>query len=331
MRKSTIYLFVALSLLCLGLTLIPNVHSQTNETQNIKILNNYTHYIDYSGILDVVGEVQNVGPTTVDPVFLIGRIYSSTGADISDSYCEVWQRYLMPQQKAPFYMEFQPPSSTGIWHPSDFSNVTLIPYIANATTGYQYPDLSVISSSGTVGTGGNFTGAYLVNGVIKNTGSQTAVNLTVAATFYNATGSVVAVGNTYDPTNPWITPSLAPSETVSFQVAAFDLNQSVIPSWEKVFRYSLIVQATGPILQGTPPVVTPYPDSGTSGTSSSTSTSPPSTHSTVNSNNSSNTGVILAVIIAVVIIVLAGTVVALIKRKPHQTVKEARKARKRRR
>jgi hypothetical protein len=43
--------FVVLTLLSLGLTLVPSVHCQT---QNIKIVN-YSCYIDLSGDLDVLG------------------------------------------------------------------------------------------------------------------------------------------------------------------------------------------------------------------------------------------------------------------------------------
>ena len=145
------------------------------------------------------------------------------------------------------------------------------PSIANATSSYQYPDLTITSSSASIGSTGDYNGAYLVNGVIKNTGSQTAQNITVVGTFYNATGSVVAVGYTN-----YLTPAtVAPSGTVSFQVGAFDLNQTQVSSGEKISSYSLLVQAQGPILQGTAPIVTPYQGSG-----SSPSTSSPSSSST---------------------------------------------------
>ncbi|MGD0072382.1 MAG: hypothetical protein ABSB71_12585 [Candidatus Bathyarchaeia archaeon] len=314
MRKSTIYFFIALSLLSLGLTLIPNAFSQT---QNIKIVN-YSYYVDNMGILDVVGEIQNVGSNTVNPVYLTGSVYSSDGTDQSDSYCQVWVSYLAPQQKAPFYMEFYPPSSTGIWQPQDVSKIALTVSIANATSGYQYPDLKITSSSASIGSTGDYNGAYLVNGIIQNTGSQTATNITVVATFYNSTGTVVAVGYTN-----YLTPAtLAPSGTpISFQVAALDLNQTVVPSGEKISSYSLLVQAQGPILQGTAPIVTPYQGSGSSPSSSSSPTD-------VNSNNASNPAVIYAIVIVVVLIAVAGTVLMLRKRKPQETVKPEKKSKK---
>ena len=192
MRRRISYLIVALTLLSLGSTLFPLAFCQT---ENIKVLS-YSFYVDNLGYLDVVGEVQNVGSNTVDPVALAGSIYSSNGADLSDSACKVWVSYLVPGQKAPFYMEFQPPSSSSIWVPSDISKITFRVAMANATSGYQYPDLNITSSSWTIGSSGDYSGAYLVNGVIQNTGSQTATNITVVGTFYNATGSVVAAGYT---------------------------------------------------------------------------------------------------------------------------------------
>jgi len=318
MRKTTVYFFVVLTLLSLGLTLVPSVHSQT---QNIKILS-YSYYVDNTGILDVVGEVQNVGPNTVNPVYLTGSIYASGGVDIGNSFCQVWVLYLAPQQKAPFYMEFQPPSSTGVWQTQDISNFALTVSNANATSSYQYPDLKVTSSSGSIGNTGGYNGAYEVNGVIQNSGSQTATNVTVAATFYNSTGTVVAVGNTYDLTGTFLTPTLAPSATISFQVAAFDLNQTLVPSSEKITKYSLLVQATGPILQGTAPPVTPSPESSQS---PSTTSSPSPTQKTVNSNRSSNATAIYVIVIVIAILVVAGTILILSKRKPHATVKAPEK------
>jgi flagellar basal body-associated protein FliL len=323
MRKKIICVFVALALVSLALALIPAVFSQP---ENIKVLN-YTYYVDNQGILDVVGQVQNVGPNTVDPVYLTGSISSSSGEVLSQSFCKVWVAYLTPQQKAPFYMEFYPPQTTNVWEPSDISKITLKPSIANATSSYQYPDLKITSSSASIGSTGDYNGAYLVNGIIQNTGSQTATNITVVGTFYNATGSVVAVGYTN-----YLTPAtVAPSGTVSFQVGAFDLNQTQVSSGEKISSYSLLVQAQGPILQGTAPIVTPYQGSGSSPSTSTTSSPSSSSSPTdVNSNNASNPAVIYAIVIVVVLIAVAGTIVALRKSKPHETVKAAKKARKKR-
>ena len=316
MRKSAVYFFIALSLLSLGLTLVPHVFSQT---QNIKIVS-YSYYTDYLGNLDVVGQIQNDGPNVVNPVILTGSIYSPGGVDQADSYpTQAWVAYLAPQQEAPFYMQFPHPNNSpdGTWYSlinaGDITNVTLTVAQAKATSSYQYPDLKITSSSGTIINGGAYSGAYMVNGVIQNTGSQTASNITVVGTFYNSTGTVVGVGYTN-----YLTPAtLAPSGTLSFQIAALDLNQSQVPSNLKISKYSLLVQTELPILQGTPPIITPSPESSSS-----------SPQKGVNSNGSSNSVVLYAVVIVIVILAVAGTILALIRRKPHQTVKSRPKARK---
>ena len=63
--------------------------------------------------------------------------------------------------------------------------------LANATSGYQYPDLKITSSQGSVGTSGDFNGADPAKGTIKNTGSQAATNVTVVGGFFHLTGTVV--------------------------------------------------------------------------------------------------------------------------------------------
>ena len=317
MRKSIVYFFVVLTLLSLGLILVPRAFSQT---QDIKIVS-YSYYIDSLGYLDVVGEVQNVGSNTVNPVVLTGSIYSSSGVDMGDSGCQVWVSYLEPGQEAPFYMEFQPPSSTGIWELQDISKVGLAVYEADATSSYQYPDLKITSNSAFINTTGDNNGAYTVTGIIQNTGSQTATNITVVGAFFNSTGTVVAVGYTN-----YLTPtSLAPSAKVSFEIGAFDLNQSQVPSSEKITSYSLLVQTELPIRQGTAPIVTPNPGSSSSPNSTS---SPSPTQKTVNSNGSSNTVAIYAIVIVIVILAIAGALLVLSKRKPHETVKAKKNARK---
>jgi len=324
-KKTIVCLFVILSLLFSGLAFAPTGSSQT---QNIKIIN-YSYYFDTAGYLDAVGLVQNVGSNTVNPVYLTGEVYAPNGEPASSSACQVWVSYLTYGQQAPFYMEFPPPQNTNNWLPSYVGNITLTVSTANATNRYQYPDLKVTSSSGEVGTAamgdnGNLAGAYVVNGVIQNYGTQAATNVTVVGAFFNSTGSVVGVGYT-----DYLTPQvLAAGATTTFQIAAFDLNQSLVPASLQIHSYQLLLQTTLPILNGTPP-----PTTSPQGTGSSTSTGSKgssSSKSGVNSKNSSIDSTIYTALIAAAVIAVAVAVSLLVLRrsKPHQTVKEARKAQK---
>ena len=307
MRKSIVYFFVLLTMLSLSLTLVPGAFSQT---ENVKVLN-YSWYIDSIGYLVVVGEVQNVGSSTVASVILTGTVYSSDGTQV-DSSRQAFVRNLIPQQKAPFYMEFFSQSSAdGTWT-QDVSNVAITVYQAQATANYQYPDLKITSSSKTI-----TEGVYWVSGTIQNVGSQTAENITVVGTFYNAAGTTVAVGYT----NRLAPASLSPSGTATFKVGAFDLNQTVVPSDIKISSYSLLIQTEGPILTGTAPVITPYPSSITSPSASPIGS--PSATQSPDSNPTSSLAIesIYAIVIVIVILGIAGTILMLRKRKPQATKK----------
>jgi hypothetical protein len=307
---------VFLTLASLGLTLVPQVSSQPEK---IKVLS-YGWYVDSIGYLDVVGEVQNVGPNTIDSVVLSGVIYTLDGEAVSYSYPTlVYVKYLVPQQKAPFYMEFPPEVSvTG-----DLSWLSLgidVDFTINsaeATSSYQYPDLTVTSSSG----GADSEGVYWVSGTVQNTGTQTATNIYVVGTFYNATGTVIAMGYT-----DTLTPaSLSPSGTASFKVGAFDLNQSIVPSPLKIDHYSLLIQVEGPILTGAAPTLpTPTPPS---------TTTPPSDSTPSPTDENPNVlapEAIYAIIIVIVILGLAITLLALRKTKSQEkSTKKIRKLQKR--
>ena len=138
------------------LILVPHVSAQTSE---VKILS-YSYYIDNLGILDVVGEVQNVGPNVLTSTTLTGSVFSG-GVDQADASCFVGLEqyaveYLAPNQKAPFYMEFYSPSnsadSNANWYSIGAVSIVLTVSQANWTSSYQYPDLKVTSQSSSIGT-----------------------------------------------------------------------------------------------------------------------------------------------------------------------------------
>jgi hypothetical protein len=296
----------------LGLALVPQVSSQP---ENVKVVS-YSWYIDSIGYFIVVGEVQNVGPNTIESVVLSGTVYTMDGEAQASSYTIVYVNYLIPQQKAPFYMEFSPQSSnTGdlSWLSLGVNRVDFTANLANTTSSYQYPDLTLASSSGGV----DGEGVYWVSGTVKNSGTQTATNIRVIGTFYNSSGTVVAVGYT-DPLTPT---SLTPSNTATFKVGAFDVNQTEATSIKKISSYQLLIQTEGPILSGTSP--TPPPSSPSPSASPiPPSTTPPSgsSPSPTESSGSENPNVLppeatYAIIFVIVILGLAGTLLMLRKRK----------------
>jgi len=302
MKKTPVCIMFMLAIYSLGSVLVPIVLSQVSETQNIQIGNQSWH-IDSLGNLVVVGQVQNIGPDVIEQVILTGTASTQNGLQ-SVSYTSVYVAQLLPQQKAPFDIDFQPPQGSNGWY--SVGNINLSVAIANSTSSHQYPDLKITSSSASVGTTGDYNGAYLVTGKIQNTGTQAATNLTVVGTFFNSTGAVVGVGYTN-----YLEPrTLNPSESLSFQIAAFDLNQSDVPTRLKITSYSLLIQTQGPLLQGTPPIATPY-------TTSNTGSQNPTIS---NSDNSSISPLVCVVVLAIILIAVVGTFLILRRRRKSVSV-----------
>ena len=188
MKKSVLSVIVLLAVFTISITFVPSVKSQV---ESVEILD-YSYYIDMFGNLIVVGEVQNVGTKVLNYVDIAGRITSSDGSQAQ------WENrvlglYLLPQQKAPFYLQFSRQSASyGSWFGVNLLNVELIAYRAPETTKYQYQNVKVTTHQGSA----NSVGEYWVNGELKNTGTQTASNITIVATYYNSSGTPVAFGGT---------------------------------------------------------------------------------------------------------------------------------------
>lgn len=238
-----------LIMLFLGLVTVPNVSS---KPENIRVVS-YNWYITNNGYIDilvVVGEVQNIGPNTIDLVGLVGTVHSADEMNQLNSYTRAWVQYLVPQQKAPFWMEFNPQSSqtgdTSWINYAGIGKIDIAVVEANTTSKYQYPDLSITENSRTVE-----EGFFRVRGTIQNTGTKVATNVRVLGTFYNASGAVVALGGFTG--DELVASSLNPGGTVTFSFFEWDVNQTEAPSHLKISSYSLLVQVAEPILTGTPP------------------------------------------------------------------------------
>jgi hypothetical protein len=242
MKKSVIPAFVVAITMVLCMTLIPNVFSQP---ENVRVLS-YSWHIDISSgeYLVVVGEVQNVGPNIIDYVKVIGTFYASDGTPLEGNSVRSLTTQILPQQKAPFYMIvpiYDSLTSSWVWDPQSIDYLTILVNYAEPTKSSQYQGLEISSHESST----DAYGLYAVTGVVKNTGTQSTNQATVVATFYNSTGSVVAVGTSY------LTPSsIAPGSTASFTIYPLDY-------WAvagEVSSYSLLIQA-----QNTTPSATPTP------------------------------------------------------------------------
>jgi hypothetical protein len=290
MKKTLSCFLILLVISSLTLTLIPSVSSQT---ENIKILN-YSCYVDYLGILNVVGEVQNTGSTVIDNITVAGLVTVPDGSQ-AEAGNGVWGNNLLPGQKAPFYIEFYPQEVT--FSGVDTSDITLKVYHAVATNEYQYQNVTITSQQGAA----KANGEYWVHGELKNEGTQTASNVALVATFYNSEAIPIAAG--YKTFNV----SIAAGASTTFDIPAYDLNQTTVSSDKIIKSYNLLVQVKSPKLTGVAPVInetsTPIPG-GTVEPSNADPSSVDSGNSLENDQNIIYAAVITVALVAVVAVIL---------------------------
>ncbi|MCL2477031.1 FxLYD domain-containing protein [Candidatus Bathycorpusculum sp.] len=248
MKKTQV---VCLLFLIFVITLSPFTLSNpaNAQTSSLKVLDNYNWYFDQVGLLVVIAEVQNTGPNTISKAVIGGTLTLSDGST-SETFGWLWGYNLIPQQKAPVYLEFSSPDSLG-WGDRTFSKIEFNVASADPTADYFYSDMAITDDKGIVAKDGTFW----VEGTLKNTGTQDAKETRIIATYFTEQGKLAGVGLT-DPIN------LSPSQTTSFKVGARDLNQTVVPEDLKIASYSLLIQVTGTVLQGTPPIIVETPTPG---------------------------------------------------------------------
>ncbi len=283
----------------------------------------------------MVGVVQNQGPNYIESIMLMGSVTPQDGSSPITSGCKVWASYLGPNEKAPFYMEFYPPQTGNGWYGSGVGDIQIQVYQADPVQQYHYQDLNVINTKASIGTTAGLSGAYVVNGEVENVGTQTVTNVSLTASFYNSAGKVVGVGYT----NYLTPPDLAPSGTVSFQIAALDLNQTLMPTNQKITSYMLRVESELPILTSSQPILTPNPDAQYTATPTPSSGAPNSNDQTPipgvvdSSSNSNGSGsnqitTYAAVAAGAVIVVILAYLGLRYLQKPKLSAKEVAKARK---
>ncbi|NLF88355.1 hypothetical protein GX563_05970 [Candidatus Bathyarchaeota archaeon] len=292
MKKTLTCLLILLVTSSIALTFAPNT---SGSTADVAILDNYTFYEDSLGYLVVIGEVQNVGSSVIANVSLTGSI--TTDTTTASGGCIVWGYYLLPGQKAPFYMEFYQQNSGASWAGLTKSDISLSVYTAPETSQYKYQEVVVVSSAASP----TATGEYWVTAELKNTGTQTAKGIAVVATFYNSEG--LPVGSGY--INPVST--LAAGATTTVKVPCWDLNQTIVDSSHKIASYRLLIQVESPIqTDGNIPVVSSNPTPVPGQTSTSTSSGSQAT-------GTDQTALYAAIVAAIAVVTVVA--VLLIKRR----------------
>jgi hypothetical protein len=305
MKKTITLLLVTLCVVSIFFVFPARVYSQQATT--LKVLS-YSWYMSVqSGNLIVVGEVQNTGSEIIYHPTITGTVYTiDQQAQATTDYSLTYSNEILPNDTAPFYMVFTAERSingslswvsTGIDH-VDFK------FYASTTQDAPYSGLLIVANASTVDELDN----YAVGVAVLNTGNLYPERLWVVASFYNASGTVVAVG-----TSSYASPHyLAPGNTTTLVVIISDpiskMNSEIVGYKLKVLSDGVV--ATSPTPSPSPsPTETPSPSLSENPTSSPSDSSAP--QETPNSQNglyvpmSTIYAIIAAVVIVVVVIMLA--------------------------
>ena len=226
----------------------PSVKAQAQEATVVSytwyIAPNDTNTAHYPGDLIVVGEIQNIGSNIIGNISAVAFAYDSSNNLLSQQGNMVFGADIPPNGKAPFYIDFQPQVNADYsrlnWE-SQVSNVTVYTTFPVDTTETQYSGLTISGASGTT----------TITGNIQNTGSQTVGYTWVVATYYDASGTVVAVGNSV-----FVSTSFHPGASGSFTVSPND--PTAVSN--KITKYSLTAQSLSVAQSVTP---TPAPSTPT--------------------------------------------------------------------
>jgi len=277
------------------------IQSLKATPEDIKILS-YSWYVypdtaSSSGDLIVVGEVQNVGSTTQKNVRIEGIPYTTDGQPQAYLVVNAFVDNLAPQQKAPFYMDFWAYNSNSgnmTWD-TMVDRISLSVVYSNDSTTQPYSGLEVIANTSIS------SNPYTVVGIINNTGSHAVGQVWAETTFYNASGTVVAINYT-----DFLTNSFSPGETVSFQATPQDYTRLT----SQITSYSFLVQSRAATPSPTTPAPsstqTPSPSPITTPSSTPLNTAQPTKSPEVAQGTSFDiVYVIIAVLIAVIIVLSA--------------------------
>ena len=268
---------LALVILIVSSISILSVPPAKADTSDVRVLS-YSWYVapantptqaQYAGDLVVVGEIQNMGTQTLGRLVVGGEAYNVTGGFVGSAQFPPYVNYLGPGQKAPFYLDFAPDINDITYDPNVVATVTNVTVrVLNAVDLSQTQYTGLVIPTGAVSSS-NATGTYTLTGTVQNTGDQATGRVWIVSTFYNASGTVVAMNYTN-----YISQSLLPSRSATFSATPIDNTAQLSSS---IANYSILIQAEpAPAATPTPtaPLTTPTVQPSGSPTSSSQPTSP---------------------------------------------------------
>jgi hypothetical protein len=311
MKKAITLLLIFLCSASLLMIFSPAGYAQTDT---ITVVSYSWYKSAWSGDLCVVGEIQNTGTDLLKNVVLTGTAYTTDGeVQAYSGYSQIYtSAEMMPNQIAPFFMEFN--SDGSVWGNLSWIDLGIdridfrsTPTKSNATTSSMYSDVRLVSPTNYISSDGNYT----VTGIVFNYGTGYPENVWVVGSFYDASGKVVAVGF-----SNYLSPHfLAPNEYAQFTMIPYEPTAAMAT---QIASYNLTVITSGSTTQ---PAATASPSASPTGTTSSPTASGSPTTQPTNSQSSPDSGdsgipmrYIFAIAAAVVIVVAVIVVAVLLRR-----------------
>ena len=219
MKHNSALIVGCLALVCLMAVSVQQVQAASGVT-----LVSHSMFYTSSNVLYVVGEVENTGDVATEFTKVNATFYDSENEVITTKvgYAEV--DVLLPGKKSPFYvmlmeydgsLDVESYELTVLWNESEETKEQV---------------LEITSSSQST----DILDSLHVTGEIKNTGSTTATEVIVFATFYDSTGTVVGRSWEY----------AEPEDLASGQTGTFDVTLIYEEQIAKVASYSLTAEST---------------------------------------------------------------------------------------
>ncbi len=294
-------------MLCAASLFIAFPQKALGQTTAMKVVN-YSWYVSaQTGDFIVVGELQNTGPNNIGSAIITGYVYAKDGelqATTDNSHIYASRAgAILPNQKAPFYMEFTAQSSTGgnlTWISLGIGRIDFNIY-ETPTNATPYSGLQIVQDTSYV----DQTGNYTIIGVLQNNGEGYPENVWAVAAFYNSSGSVIAVGY-----SNYVSPHfLPPTNSSSFMLIPFDPTPEMAT---EITSYNLQLLTEGSTTQSSP---SPSSSASSQPSSSPTTSVAPSTSSSAPASSSPESepsvplsyvyAIIAAFVIAIAVIALA--------------------------
>jgi hypothetical protein len=300
--KKIIAIIIITALILAAFTMLsaPNVKADSTSEVNVVSYSWYlapanTELAANAGDLIIIGEIQNVGSSTISNITVQGTAFSSSGQSLAITTAPAFVYDMLPGEKAPFYIDLTPQDSLTqdtTWISSASSVLVSVTQVVD-TTASQYSELSIPQGAITHILADNNT--FTIVGYLSNNGTIAAQNIWLVTTFYNSAGKVIGLNFTN-----YLTPAiLLPNQSTSFLITPAD---NTVQLSNEIANYTLMIDSntTG---SGHPPIY--YLISGFVSPSTTPTSSPTKSPTTQTGQLSTTSIIAIVVVVAVVAVVVA--------------------------